>query len=90
MRRCNINELSSIKWELFPKRKTKEKEIKILNEDEVFSFFACAKKEKNEIMRIRNELFLRVAYFTGIRYSENLNLTFDKVLSGKPFQILQK
>ncbi|MDR0651087.1 MAG: hypothetical protein LBG59_06990 [Candidatus Peribacteria bacterium] len=64
--------------------------MEILEEEEVFSFFELAKKEKNEIIRVRNELFLRIAYFTSIRYSENLNLTFDKVLSGKPFQIFQK
>lgn len=90
IRWCAINGLSTIKRELFPKRKKQEKEMEILEEEEVFSFFELAKKEKNEIIRVRNELFLRIAYFTSIRYSENLNLTFDKVLSGKPFQIFQK
>jgi site-specific recombinase XerD len=87
---CSFNWYTTIKRQLFPKWKKKETEIDVLTEEEVQKFFNLCKKEKSEIVRTRNELFLRVAYYTGIRYSENLSLTFDKVLSGEPFQIKQK
>jgi site-specific recombinase XerD len=69
-----------MKRELIPALKQIQKVRTVLTEDEVQSFFTITRVEDDEIMRVRNELFMRVAFYTGVRLSENLNLTFDQLL----------
>jgi site-specific recombinase XerD len=87
---CYVSDIPSIKWELIPPQNPIPAERQIFSENEISEIFLCPQHEDNELVGVRNELFMRVAYFTGLRSEENLNLTFEKILSGKQFQIKQK
>lgn len=89
-RRCRIIDLKTIPYEAIPVSKQKRNEICYLTAEEILSFFHLAQQEKKETIRLRNELFFRFAYYTWLRKWEILNLTFDEVLQGKQFQIIQK
>ena len=73
-----------------PLGKFKRTEISYLTSEEVQNFFDITQTAKNQIKKIRDELLFRIAYFTGLRKSEILNLTFDQLLDNDQFQIQGK
>ena len=77
-------------WEMPIWKFMKNKKISFLSHDEVKKFFELAQRKKNRITWIRDELLFRVAYFTGLRRNEILNLTFNQLLSDDQFQIVWK
>jgi hypothetical protein len=38
--------------------------MEVLTQSEVYEFIEIARSERNTIVRLRNELFIRIAYFT--------------------------
>ena len=73
-----------------PLGKFKRTEISYLTSEEVQNFFDITQTAKNQIKKIRDELLFRLAYFTWLRKSEILNLTFDQLLDNDQFQIQGK
>jgi integrase/recombinase XerD len=58
------------------------KEKKYLNEDEVerlFNYLEVLKNQRKMYPTIRNILLVKIVYFTGMRVSEVLNLTFNDI-----------
>ena len=89
-KRCKLCKISCLDYEMIPVARQERNEICYLSHDEINNFFSLAKKEKQETIRLRNELFFRIAYFTGLRKGEILNLTFDDILHQGQFQVVQK
>lgn len=87
---CKQCKYDCLEYDLIPIAKQERNELCYLTHSEILAFFDIAQKEKKETIRLRNELFFRVAYFTWLRKWEILNLTFDELLSGHQFQIIQK
>lgn len=75
---------------LMPVAKIKKKAVPSLTHDEVQKFFEIAKQNKVHILAVRDELMLRLAYFTGLRKNEIVSLTFDQILWDSQFQIIWK
>ena len=89
-KRCKTCKLKCLEYDIIPLAKQERNEVCYLTREEILAFFEVCKQEKKETIALRNELFFRLAYFTGLRKWEILNLTFDELLSGRQFQIIQK
>ena len=87
---CKTCNLPCIDHDIIPLAKQERNEVCYLSREEILAFFECCKQEKKEVIELRNELFFRLAYYTWLRKGEILNLTFDEILSGRQFQIIQK
>lgn len=81
---------TNIEFNLIPIWHYNRTEVNYVTHDEILQFFKLCRQEKDPLIAIRNELFLRFAYFTGLRRNEILNLTFDDVLSDSQFQVQGK
>lgn len=89
-KRCYVSRMMDAEIYHIPVAKFKPNEIVYLTHQEVESFFEITKSAKNQIKRVRDELLFRIAYFTGLRKTEILNLTFDQLLENDQFQIQGK
>ena len=87
---CYMRVDTNIDFHLIPIWKYKRTEVNYATHEEILQFFDLCRKEKDPLIGVRNELFLRFAYFTGLRRNEILNLTFDQILGDGQFQIQGK
>ncbi len=90
LHRCKKSDYKCMSHDLIPIMKQKRNEICYLSQEEILKFFELAEKEKKEEIWLRNQLFFRLAYYTGLRKGEILNLTFNEILGEGQFQVRQK
>lgn len=64
---CKQCKYDCLEYDLIPISKQERNELCYLTHSEILAFFDITKQEKKEDIRLRNELFFRVAYFTGLR-----------------------
>ena len=64
--------------------------ISVLSHDEIKQFFEVAEQNEKRIVWIRDSLLFRVAYYTWLRRTEILNLTFEQLLCNDQFQLIGK
>lgn len=89
-KRCYISRMMDSEIYHIPVARFKKTELSYLSHDEVEQFFDITKTSKDPIKRVRDELLFRIAYFTGLRKTEILNLTFEQILEDGQFQIQWK
>lgn len=89
-KRCYVSRLMNAEIYHIPIAKFKKTELSYLSHDEVEQFFEITKTSRDPVKRVRDELLFRIAYFTGLRKTEILNLTFDQILEDGQFQIQWK
>lgn len=87
---CYVSRIMNSEVYHIPVAKFKPNELVYLTHQEVEDFFEITKTSKNKIKKIRDELLFRIAYFTWLRKTEILNLTFDQLLENDQFQIQGK
>jgi len=86
-KRCYISRMMNSEIYHIPVARFKKTELSYLSHDEVEQFFDITKTSRDPIKRVRDELLFRIAYFTGLRKTEILNLTFEQILEDGQFQI---
>lgn len=89
-KRCYVSRIMNTEIYHIPVAKFKPNELTYLSPQEVEWFFDITKSSKNQVKRVRDELLFRIAYFTGLRRTEILNLTFEQLLENDQFQIQGK
>lgn len=66
-KRCKTCKLQCLEYDIIPLAKQERNEVCYLTREEILAFFEVCKQEKKETIALRNELFFRLAYFTGLR-----------------------
>ena len=91
LKRCYQNKLLQTDFGCLKIWKIERREnASVLSHDEIKQFFELAEQNTNKTIWIRDSLLFRVAYYTWLRRTEILNLTFEQLLCDDQFQLIGK